>query len=519
MFRPQERRRDPEDGIMRTFAEVQAHNRNRYTPQEIRSYWDTQCVHAETVSQDPFLTHMRRREGPQDEPDAHNVARDPFMVHSQRRNSAEDPFVSHNMSTMPADGPFASHTRREEVPPSDPFVATYPAGDMDDGPVSEMANVRNDPFLTHVAAGANSAQLPRIGARRGSFGIDSMPGSAGSLRRRNEHSYEKARTYSRDFTDAAGALLGPGDPDRVVAARGILVLVPWLTFMWTLLLWLLLRHYMPSACVLLTMVLAGACCILIQMSNTSKTWGSVHLFPLGLLCLVAVVSASFVGDSGWRSHWRQYWWMQTGSRVEGNSASSPAAGHVDASVIGFWDLDKGGTVNGTYVDNLRSAGYKDGHYFCVAPIISPETADGGFIRVNYWAIGVDCCQRSGSFVCDDSRDFEAGYGVVMVNGGFPCPDCHVDQFRSAVLKAEAMHGLVSAPGALFVRWVRNPLMLEAGALMKAILFVLLAGLIAFLVLWVLASLAWYYGLGRRSMLAPGGIFEGFQDSSRQKLLA
>jgi hypothetical protein len=383
--------------------------------------------------------------------------------------------------------------------------------------MGELENVRNDPFLTHVAAGANSAQLPRISGRRSSFGIDSMPGSAGSLRRRNEHGYEKAGSYNRDFTSTAGALLGPGDPDRVAAARSVLVLVPWLTFMWTLLLWLLLRHYMPSACLLLTVLIAGACCVLIHLSISGKSWGSTPLFPLGLFCLFAVFCASLVGDAGWSSHWRQYWWTQTGSRVEGNSASTPAAGHVDASVIGFWDLENGGTVNGTYVDDLRSAGFKNGHYFCVAPIISPETADGGFIRVNYWAIGVDCCQRSGSFMCDDSRDIEAGYGVVMLDGGFPCPDCHLDEFRSAVRKAEALHGLVSAPGALFVRWVRNPLMLEAGGLMKAILFVLLAGAIALLVLYVFASLAWYYGLGRRPLFAPGGIFEGFQDSARQKL--
>jgi len=175
-------------------------------------------------------------------------------------------------------------------------------------------------------------------------------------------------------------------------------------------------------------------------------------------------------------------------------------------------------VNGTYVDDLRSAGFKNGHYFCAAPIISPETAGGAFIRVNYWAIGIDCCQRSGSFICDDSRDFEAGYGVVMLDGGLPCPDCHLDEFRSAVRKAEALHGLVSAPGALFVRWVRNPLKLKAGVLMKAILFILLAGLISFVVLWIFASWAWYYGVGRRSMFAPGGIFEGFQDGVRQKLL-
>lgn len=497
---------------MRTFAEVQAHNRLRYTPEEIKNYWETQCVPEESVRQDPFLTHMRRQDSVQDRSPMHSrVANDPFLVHNQtpsRRTAAEEqPFASHAMSTMPADGPFTSHS-----------VSTIPR--------SEMANVRNDPFLTHVAAtGANSAQLPRISGQsgqRGSFGIDSMnsiPGSAGSLRRRNEYGYEKAPSYSRNFTETAGALLGPGDPDRVPAGRGILVLVPWLTFMWTLLIWLLLRHYSPSACFLLTVLIAGACCVMMQLSNSKNTWGSTPLFPLGFFCLLAVVSASRVGDAGWHSHWRQYWWTQTGSRVEGNSASTPAAGHVDSSVIGFWDLEKGGTVNGTYVDDLRSAGFKNEHHFCVAPIISPETADGGLIRVNYWAVGIDCCQRSGSFQCDDSRDFEAGYGVVQMNGGFPCPNCNLDEFRSAIRKAEALHGLVSAPGALFVRWVRNPVMVEAVDLMKAILFIFSVGFIAFVVLWILSYLAWYYGFGRRSMFGPGGILDGFQDSSRQKLLA
>merc|ERR1719237_1354525 len=91
----------------------------------------------------------------------------------------------------------------------------------------------------------------------------------------------------------------------------------------------------------------------------------------------------------------------------------------------------------------------------------------------------------------------------MLDHGYPCPGCYAENFRKAVLKAEATHGLVSAPGALFVRWVEAPSRVLTPLMVQSVFFIIISAFIAFLVFYVLGSLTWYYGLGKRDGLADG----------------
>mmetsp|Transcript_101834 Transcript_101834/g.296930 ORF Transcript_101834/g.296930 Transcript_101834/m.296930 type:complete len:464 (+) Transcript_101834:181-1572(+) len=457
---PEERRRDPEDGQWRTFKELQRECRGKYSEQEVRAYWERQCARQEDMDGDTVM---------------HNVVNDPFMT------AAVQPGEQPGRSPQPGQ--------------------------------SQQLGQSQDRFMMQ---GANAGRRPS--GRPPNAGNAINTGSSdgqmeGRMSSRKEELYEEMAKARRHWTEVACRLLGPGDLDRKASVRNILILAPWLVFMWVLLVWVLLRHYSTDTSAVLTALLAIAAAAMILLWMMGKRWGPVSLLVLGMLSLLAVCSGTVVGALGWHTYWRQYWWLQTGTRTEGNTAATSAAGLIDSAIIGFWDDGAKRTIQGTYVDNFRSAGYKDDHFYCVAPILSPETADGTFARVNFWAVGIDCCQLTGSFYCDDSRKASAGYGVVMLDEGFPCPDCHEHKFRAAIQKAEALHGLVSVPNAVLVRWVQNPMATEFGMLWKAVLFIITSGIFAFLVFGLLGWIMWYYGIGKRA------IFEGSDDGARQKLLA
>mmetsp|Transcript_16170 Transcript_16170/g.37879 ORF Transcript_16170/g.37879 Transcript_16170/m.37879 type:complete len:492 (-) Transcript_16170:125-1600(-) len=484
---PEEKRRDPEDGQFRTYAELQQACADKFTEEEIKQYWETQCVAQQVVDAraehnvavDPFMTRTQQQEGGRT-----NLGRNPFMTGGaavQTTNTQRDPFM----------------TRPEDRP-----VQSAP-GAMEE----QLLDVRRDPFMTRLP---DQRPAWRPDGQPHWRPVDSMEGPS-----RREQFEEVALKVRRHWTEVVCRLLGPGDPDRRPSIRNILVLAPWLLFMWVLLLWILLRHYSADTSAMLTGILLAASATLVVLWYMGKRWGPVSFLALGSLCLIAVLAGTTVGQLGWIRYWRQYWWLQTGARTEGNSAATPAGSQVDSAIIGFWDDHFQRTVHGTYVDDLKSAGFKDEYYYCVAPVLSPQSAESTFIRVNYWAVGINCCQRSGSFFCDDSRSYDAGYGIVMLDEGLPCPNCHQREFKAAVSKAEALHGLVSAPGARFIRWVRNPMATEMAMLWKALLFLLVSGLLAFCVFWTLGSLAWYYGMGKRHVV--DSVFEGSETARRKGL--
>lgn len=378
--------------------------------------------------------------------------------------AGNDPFLTHGSQQ-----PRASESARE-----DPFLAHQ------QGPAPQ-ANLREDPFMTH---GQFQSQEARDSYRES------------SNRARRQQLVEAAAAVRQGWVQALQNLLGPGAVDRKMPARNALILGPFLAFMWVVLVWVLLQHYSVESCVLLTAVLCGACAFMMFAWFMGKRWGPVSLLPLGMLCLLAVLMGSYVGREGWGSHWRQYWWLQTGLRTTSTSASTSAAARVDSVVIQF--NTNGQTTARTLVDDMRSAGYQEEHRYCVAPVLDPTSAGASEAVVNYWAIGVDCCGELGSFTCDASRSHKGGYGVVMLDGGYPCPGCNADKFRAAVAKAEAMHGLVSAPGAMYVRWVSDVSAVEFEILLGALTFVILSGFFGFFSFFILGSVFWYFGFGART---------------------
>jgi len=92
--------------------------------------------------------------------------------------------------------------------------------------------------------------------------------------------------------------------------------------------------------------------------------------------------------------------------------------------------------------------------------------------------------------------YQGSYGVVLLEGGFPCPTCNTKMMMAAVAKAESTHRLTSSKSPQFVRWVRDPNKIHQRYFIHAIAFLLVAATIAFFVFLFLGSLAWYHGIGK-----------------------
>lgn len=237
----------------------------------------------------------------------------------------------------------------------------------------------------------------------------------------------------------------------------LLILAPLVCFI--ILTWLgwVIRHFSAPTWIFLCCAVFFASVGFMVMGLTSHKSSKTPWFSLGSLILIAVALAAWACNSAWEDSWRQWWWIHTGIRT-GATASKAAESVSDAAVLNF-DTVKAGE-QWTSVDASRAAGFRDGDIYCAAPILDPEVASGSIMRVNYWAIGINCCDDFGSFTCDNAREYTGGTGVVMKGGGMPCHGCHADQFRLAAAKAAGVNNMVSAPGAVYVRFVSETSSIE-----------------------------------------------------------
>jgi hypothetical protein len=248
------------------------------------------------------------------------------------------------------------------------------------------------------------------------------------------------------------SIIGEPAPDRNKGDMWMLIVFPLVSFIFLTWCAWILRHFNDTVMTFFNIIVfcfaAGAILAGVTTHKNSKT----AYLALGCLMLLAAILAIVHVEDEWNHSWRLFWWMHTGNRL-GASASTPALARGDAAVITF-ETVKNGTA-WTSVDASRAAGFrKGGNAYCAAPILDPTIAAGDIMRVEYWAIGINCCDNFGSFTCDSARDMKGqGAGVVMKGGGMPCWDCHEEEFRLAALKSAGANGMVSAPGAMYVRYV------------------------------------------------------------------
>jgi hypothetical protein len=252
----------------------------------------------------------------------------------------------------------------------------------------------------------------------------------------------------------------------------LLLLLPWLMFVLIAALFTYGYHHIPGL-VWVTVILCS-CFSLIFIFIAGPDPESRSAVSLGVLCAFGIGLAVLAGLHNYNVHMEPYWMYEEAREYHNVLPSEPAAAHADAGKIIFAVEAK--------IDTTKSVGYKAGVVYCVAPIMDPSSSN----RVEFWAVGTDCCAQRGEFSCDDStlEGADAAHGgIVVFESSFLAPG-HFEYFHKAVKEAEAANDLVSAQEPIFVRWVKDPLVVQA-----ALFGAGTGGLLGYSVLHLLANVA------------------------------
>lgn len=217
----------------------------------------------------------------------------------------------------------------------------------------------------------------------------------------------------------------------------LLWIIPWYVFIVVSLVFALPYHnHKESTWVLLLLATVFFVVLFNRSATDENTW---RQYCWGL-CVLALGLATGVGLFTYNQFLGNYWHSRDSHSYANVLPSEDAAGYADAGKLAFADEAR--------LDTSRALGYKDADIFCVAPILDEVPLK----EIQFWAVGVDCCERRGTFDCDDAWDPDARSGVVVVS---PDRNWH-DQYALAVRQAEQAFKLASAPEPVFVRWVVDP---------------------------------------------------------------
>lgn len=166
-----------------------------------------------------------------------------------------------------------------------------------------------------------------------------------------------------------------------------------------------------------------------------------------------------------------------------------AAQYRDAGIILF--------EQGTVVAIQDSVGFLTGSVtYCAAPIVRGDA--GGSLRMDFWAVGVNCCGDRGEFDCDGARDPAAHGGVVIHD--FTEPDSvaqitdtvHKNYLR-AIQAATDMHHLPHSEDPILVRWGSDPRELQWQWMNKATGVVVLTAIVSLMALSSTALISFCWG--------------------------
>merc|ERR1719240_1203144 len=105
-------------------------------------------------------------------------------------------------------------------------------------------------------------------------------------------------------------------------------------------------------------------------------------------------------------------------------------------------------------------------------------------RIDFWAIGINCCGKRRDFNCDGGKDKQARNAVILRETGAEQPGGARDQLMNAIQQSVAANGLMIPDHPMFVRWgpdataLKNDFKTRAvGALILTAMIGLLANLL------------------------------------------
>eukprot|EP00405_Crypthecodinium_cohnii_P059534 CAMPEP_0206634592 /NCGR_PEP_ID=MMETSP0325_2-20121206/70122_1 /ASSEMBLY_ACC=CAM_ASM_000347 /TAXON_ID=2866 /ORGANISM="Crypthecodinium cohnii, Strain Seligo" /LENGTH=724 /DNA_ID=CAMNT_0054160395 /DNA_START=159 /DNA_END=2333 /DNA_ORIENTATION=- len=245
----------------------------------------------------------------------------------------------------------------------------------------------------------------------------------------------QASSYS-----AAASRVGRGNYLQKAAS----VLMPWVVFVTTIGLFLLTYEDSPRsvwAWVLACGCVSGA----ITVAGLLGPPGSGQLW-LGVWCSASLFMAVCFGRLLSEDMVGPYRSVHSGARLR---TVDPTVAPETAMDLDFENLNKTATSlefsELSVVDDARTIGYvTHGHIYCVAPVVSPQAPD---LRIQYWAVGTDCCEQRTNFDCGSARMPWLSRQAVSY------PSLEDNHYRKAIAMAAAVHGTRSSDELRLVHFV------------------------------------------------------------------
>jgi len=241
----------------------------------------------------------------------------------------------------------------------------------------------------------------------------------------------------------------------------VLAFLPWCVFCLLLLLFLYSYHDFSALVWPIVVVCFALSLVCVILGAAAR---HAIFLALGSLCLASSVFGASVGLHLNTEYLEYYWLLRKGPRYRDvlPLAHGAAAATADAGVIDF--------ANGTFVDDRRTVGFvAGGHIYCVAPIAQHgQSASRARRWAEYWATGVDCCEKRLHFDCGDSREWDVRGGVAAR------PSKYVDE---AIAQARSVYAVGSPPGAGRVVFARVPEEVATGVWNEAFQIAMAAALL------------------------------------------
>lgn len=291
------------------------------------------------------------------------------------------------------------------------------------------------------------------------------------------------------------AAAGPNEKTQLTAGAGgkprpknplksrdfwLMILVPLIFFIGIELTYTYFFYDKPYVCILVSFFSLVGCGVILAQPKTGPSQA------VGMLSIAAVCAGTFCGLYCYDTFGIFSFFYSNSRKYTNVVPSMPSAAVSDAGRISFTDE--------TSVDTTKAVGYaaENGNVYCAAPVHDATDTP----RVEYWAVGVNCCAYEAEFNCDGSADTSAHAGIVVFDNNGWFSESNKDYYNKARQKAEANFDLASVEKPIYLRFVNegNLMKLSKSYSSKATAFILLSGLAATILLGVLARQMYVMGI-------------------------
>jgi len=203
---------------------------------------------------------------------------------------------------------------------------------------------------------------------------------------------------------------------------------------------------------------ASAVAVLVAVMKYRTVKPSRSALSMAICLPLCFFTAFVLGDEYWRHKMIQvHIWNDMAVYVNIDPDRDRGQSFMDAGTLYFKE--------GSSILRNNTIAFRNGRTYCVAPIVRPpvdrevgsevlQTASGFVLprsgTVDFWAVGVDCCDGGKEFSCGDAHSRMARSGMRALD------ETNRAMYLLGVQEWSAMNGLpVHHP--LFFTWVRDPI--------------------------------------------------------------